>query len=251
MIRYSRPGFFLAIGPQIYVDGLVVVDGKVPVGRIGSHHLIRFIIDHPDRWTSAVAADIMLDDDSVLDAAEPLEKALNIFKSTRFAFVPVSINESVATTLSLRDSLRVGSYLLKNLPAYSLASQLVSVSGDISIGKSLEIMLEKGIRNLGVVERDTNLPEGIKVVNDRKILEFLMSHEGNNIIATMGTKGLYGLSVMGLDLPQARMADKSITASAAAELLADVGTPCLMLSGDKIITPWDVIIKGLLAKSNL
>jgi hypothetical protein len=39
---------FLAIGPQIYVDGLVVMDDKgqrKPVGRIGSKHIIRNILD--------------------------------------------------------------------------------------------------------------------------------------------------------------------------------------------------------------
>ena len=37
---------FLATGPQIYVDGLVVIDDKKkPIGRIDSKHIISNIID--------------------------------------------------------------------------------------------------------------------------------------------------------------------------------------------------------------
>ena len=37
---------FLAIGPQIYVDGLIVInENKKPIGRIGSKHIISNIIN--------------------------------------------------------------------------------------------------------------------------------------------------------------------------------------------------------------
>ncbi len=45
---------FLAIGPEIYVDGLLVIDDKVqrgkPIGRISSRHIICCILDsgYPD-----------------------------------------------------------------------------------------------------------------------------------------------------------------------------------------------------------
>ncbi|MGB8450077.1 MAG: hypothetical protein WCE25_10190, partial [Nitrososphaeraceae archaeon] len=38
---------YLAIGPQIYVDGLVVTVGKDPVGRISSKHILQNIIISP------------------------------------------------------------------------------------------------------------------------------------------------------------------------------------------------------------
>jgi hypothetical protein len=49
---------FLAIGPQIYVDGLIVVNendkgqGTSPVGRIGCKHIISSLLDsdYPD-WS--------------------------------------------------------------------------------------------------------------------------------------------------------------------------------------------------------
>ena len=36
---------FLAIGPQIYVDGIVVIVGKDPVGRISSKHVLQKTIN--------------------------------------------------------------------------------------------------------------------------------------------------------------------------------------------------------------
>jgi predicted transcriptional regulator len=37
-------GTFLAIGPQMYVDGLVVLDCKKPIGRIGGQYIIQYIL---------------------------------------------------------------------------------------------------------------------------------------------------------------------------------------------------------------
>ena len=41
-------GTFLAIGPDIYVDGLVVLDGQKPVGRRGGQHIIQ------DTWSTGM-----------------------------------------------------------------------------------------------------------------------------------------------------------------------------------------------------
>src|SRR5215207_5748165 len=71
-------GTFLAIGPQIYVDGLVVLDGQKPVGRIGGQHIIQYILQqqqHQNGWwfQSAAASQIMSHSlSSVVESSEPL-----------------------------------------------------------------------------------------------------------------------------------------------------------------------------------
>ena len=99
-------GTFLSIGPQIYVDGLVVLDGHEPVGRIGGQHIITYTSHHQDGWFQSTASQIMSHVPSVVEASEPLSIALDIFDKTRFAFVPVSIDGRVVTSLSIRDILR-------------------------------------------------------------------------------------------------------------------------------------------------
>ena len=46
--RMLQVAIFLAIGPEIYVDGLLVMDDKVqrgkPIGRISSRHIISSIV---------------------------------------------------------------------------------------------------------------------------------------------------------------------------------------------------------------
>ncbi|HYA84215.1 MAG TPA: hypothetical protein VEH06_12315 [Candidatus Bathyarchaeia archaeon] len=52
--RMLQVATFLAIGPEIYVDGLLVMDDNVqrgkPIGRISSRHIISCILDcgYPD-----------------------------------------------------------------------------------------------------------------------------------------------------------------------------------------------------------
>jgi len=45
--RMVQIATFFAIGPQIYVDGIIVIDEvqKRPVGRISSKHIISSILD--------------------------------------------------------------------------------------------------------------------------------------------------------------------------------------------------------------
>ena len=142
-------GTFLAIGPQIYVDGLVVLDGQKPVGRMGGQHIIQYILQHQDGWFQSTASQIMSHPPFVVKATDPLSAALDIFSKTRFAFVPITINGRVATSLSMRDVLRLVAGKL-NTQVGELSSRLVSVKGSTSIKNTLELMLEKSIRNLAV-----------------------------------------------------------------------------------------------------
>ncbi len=230
---------FLAIGPQIYVDGLVVLDGQKPVGRIGGRHIIQYVLQHQDGWLQSAASQIMSHSPSVVEASEPLSLALEIFSNTGFAFVPITIEGRVATSLSIRDVLRVLTEKLVT-PVGEVSSRLVYVKYNTSIGKALELMLEKSIRNLAVRNENN---EDIGIINDRKILEFLLSYEGRGVMA--GPMGLDAVSVDLLDMAAPNYVKQSIPTCKAAELLSDINMPCLLLHNNRIVTPWDVVMKGL------
>lgn len=230
-------GTFLAIGPQIYVDGLVVLDGQKPVGRIGGQHIIQFILQHQDGWFQSTASQIMNHASSAVEASDPLSAALDIFKKTRFAFVPITVDGKVATSLSMRDVLRIAAGKLVTQVG-ELSSQLVAVNSSMSIEKALELMIEKGIRNLAVMNENNT-----RIVNDRKILEFLLSYEGRRVIAS--PMGLDAVSIDLLDLLAPKYVKQSMSAGIAAEWLSDVNTPCLLLPNDSIVTPWDIIMRGI------
>ncbi len=101
-------------------------------------------------------------------------------------------------------------------------------------------MLEKGIRNLDVRNENN---DDIGIINDRKILEFLLSYEGRGVMA--GPMGLDAVSVDLLDMAAPKYVKQSTRACTAAEYLSDVNTPCLLLHTNRIVTPWDLVMKGL------
>jgi hypothetical protein len=90
---------FLAIGPQIYVDGLVVISDNdkgqrtSPIGRIGSKHIISNLLDsdYPD-WLETKASQIMDSTVGALEMDSMLSSALEVFDKTRFAFAPIVAN---------------------------------------------------------------------------------------------------------------------------------------------------------------
>jgi len=142
------------------------------------------------------------------------------------------------TTLSLRDILRAVDFKV-DLPAEKLASQLVSVDHMTTLRSALELMLTGSIRNLAV----TNGQESLRLLNDRKILEFLLSHEGR--LTTAEPNGLDSVRVNQLDLLNPRYLKKEASARIAAGYLSEISTPCLLFEENKIITPWDIVMKGM------
>jgi predicted transcriptional regulator len=231
---------FLAIGPQIYVDGVVVLDNHRVVGIVGGRNIIEHIMYHPKGWPQGTASTVMSPFEHTVQADYPLNVALDIFSKTGFAFVPITIKQNVVTSLSVRDVLKVVVASKLDTPIDELSSPLVAIESNASIGDALEMMLEQGIRNL-IVKDNTNT----RVINDRKILEYLLSYGCRERILSKGLDGLFEAQVNILDLAVAKSVNRDTPAGLAAELLLDLNTPCLLLANSSIVTPWDVVMKGL------
>jgi CBS domain-containing protein len=275
---------FLAIGPQIYVDGIIVIDEvqKRPVGRISSKHIICSILDsgYPDCFQKK-ASQIM--DSSVipLETDSPVKEALEVFERTRFAFIPIltkkedkmdDLDDSfkvVTASLTIRDLLPLIAKANLNISIRELSSQLISLNGNTSVRIALDYMLSYGIRNIGIRQEGpahddvTSRNSGIKpnlagIINDRKILEFLLSHDARAVLRKNGIAGLADLNIVdNLDIISATTVKSNTTVRRAAELLMDIHNPCLILEDNGkrehnyVITPWDIVMKTLLGgKSN-
>ena len=262
--RLLKIATFLAIGPQIYVDGLVVIDkgrGKEePVGRISSKQIISKTLDlgYPE-WLELKASQIMDSFVGTIEMDSPLSTALEIFEKTRFAFVPIIAkdNSVVAASLSIRDILPLIAKSNIDRPIKDLCSPLISVDKNTSIRTALDFMMKEGIRNIGIEDNDANKNNNnnrlLRIINDRKILEFLLSHNGREIMQRDGMAGLADINIINhLDMISATKIKCYTTISNAAELLMDIHNPCLILEegqGNSIVTPWDIVMRTL--RSNL
>ena len=82
--RMLQIATFLAIGPQIYVDGLIVInDNKKPIGRISSKHIISNILagGYPG-WLESTAEQIMDEFTGTVNRNSPLSKAIEVSDKT-------------------------------------------------------------------------------------------------------------------------------------------------------------------------
>jgi CBS domain-containing protein len=246
-----------AIGPQIYVDGLVVIDkgrGKEePVGRISSKQIISKILNLGYlEWLDLKASQIMDSFVGSIEMDSPLSTALEVFEKTRFAFVPIIAKDSsiVAASLSIRDILPLIAKTNIDRPIKDLCSPLISVDKNTTIRTALDLMIEGGIRNIGIEDNDSkNNNKLLRIINDRKILEFLLSHRGRKIMRRDGIAGLADINIINhLDMISATKVNCHITISNAAELLMDIRNPCLILEegqDNSIVTPWDIVMRTL------
>jgi CBS domain-containing protein len=277
--RMLQIGTFLAIGPQIYVDGLLVISGNNkgqrggPLGRIGCKHIMSNLLDFDyPAWLDTKASQIMDSTVVALEMDSTLSNALEIFEKTRFAFVPIVANRDterdggslvVIGTLAIRDVLPLIVKANITMPIKKISSPLASVYGNTSVMDALCYMIRTGIRNIGIEEdliTDVSARSGdsakthlIRIVNDRKILEFLFSHNGREILRKNGVAGLRDINIIShLNIISMARVRSETTVSKAAELLLDIRNPCLISEGYKgedtdncIVTPWDVVMKTL------
>ena len=170
----------------------------------------------------------------------------------------------------------------RTIPLSEISSKLVSVSKYDSLKDTIDLMIKRSTRNIGIRDENSSL---VGILNDRSILEFLFTHKDfvmgalhdkrddhtkdeNNNNGTKSNQASLGRYVMNnkyytndnnnTDIPgsiKSIMNDlhiiplsklkvkKTTTLSRAAELLTDLRTPCLILEEDAIVTPWDVVIK--------
>jgi CBS domain-containing protein len=162
------------------------------------------------------------------------------------------------------------------IPLSEISSKLVSVSKYDSLRDTINLMIKRSTRNIGIRDENSSL---IGIFNDRSILEFLFTHKDfvmralhdkrddhtkdawngpvhlgrddinnryytneNNSSDVPGSINSIMRDLHIIPLSKVKV-KKTTTLSRAAELLTDLRTPCLILEEDSIVTPWDVVIK--------
>ena len=273
---------FLAIGPEIYVDGVVVVteenrNGKkvqIPVGRIGGKNILCSMLEstpdmEEDIFENVTASQIMVEvtESDYVGLESPLSNVIDIFERTRFAFVPIisttkgyDTNKPIIIgTLAIRDFL---SLIVERKISISndrieeimnqISSPILSVNKNSTIRDAIIVMVNKGIRNVGIRNGDYNCKKEheekvhinkhdsklLCILNDRKIMEYLLSHKRRE-------KPIYGL-VSDLDIIQISPIRSNITLVEAAQYLMDIKNQFLVLEGnERMITPWDLVMRTI------
>jgi CBS domain-containing protein len=230
---------FLATGPQIYVDGLVVLEGrKRLMGRIGGYALASHILTTREKWLEGRASDLVEPLEHPLQEDDPIENALRIFMETRFAFMPVASKGEIVASLSIRDLLGVARGIRTQVN--ELASPLLTIDNDASVLDALRFMVDKGVRNLVFATRDDG---SHYVINDRKVLAYLLCPQTKELVSRKSFEVLAHIKLSSLGAVRGKQVDEKSTVGSAAHLFSDIGITCLF-SGNRILTPWDIVMKG-------
>jgi len=218
---------------ELYTSGIVVMENNIPIGRISPTHILKKVVENGyPQCLAATAKDVMVSIVRDVRATFTLRAVLEIFRDTKFGFSPVMKNELLAGTISTRDFLPFIVKMGVERPANTVASDLIYINHKISIENTLRIMFEEDIRKIAIKEKDQ-----VTIVDDRSLLGYLFSWETGKPNA---------LDVDIDVLPKSNVANfqHTISISKAAEELLVKNLPC-SISEDKIITPWDFVMKVL------
>ncbi|MBI3253680.1 MAG: CBS domain-containing protein [Nitrosopumilales archaeon] len=218
---------------ELYTSGIVVMENHIPIGRISPTHILKKVVENGyPQCLAATAKDVMVSIVREVRATFTLRAVLEIFRDTKFGFSPVMKNELLAGTISTRDFLPFIVKMGVERPANAIASDLIYIDPRISIENTLRIMFEEDIRKIAIKEKNQ-----VTIVDDRSLLGYLFSWETGKPNA---------LDVDIDVLPKSNVANfpHTISISKAAEELLVKNLPC-SISEDKIITPWDFVMKVL------
>jgi len=218
---------------ELYTSGIVVMENNIPVGRISPTHILKKVVENGyPQCLAATAKDVMVSIVREVRATFTLRAVLEIFRDTKFGFSPVMKNELLAGTISTRDFLPFIVKMGVERSANTIASDLIYINHKISIENTLRIMFEEDIRKIAIKEKNQ-----VTIVDDRSLLGYLFSWETGKPNA---------LDVDIDVLPKSNVANfpHTISISKAAEELLVKNLPC-SISEDKIITPWDFVMKVL------
>ena len=143
---------------------------------------------------------------------------MKIFGESRFAFLPITEKGSLIASLGIRDILPLIVNTNIDTSARYVSSPTVYVAKGIDLKHTLDIMLMKGIRNV-VIQDGTNT----YLINDRKILEFLFSPKGRELIR-IGKSEIGSIKIDDFDLILVSKMVDDITVTKSAKLLMDISS---------------------------
>jgi CBS domain-containing protein len=245
---FLQLGTFLAIGYQIYVDGLIVAIDKKLVGRISSKYILEHLLNmNYEDWSSVTASDLMDSNTSSVEMDSSLSSLLELFAETKFALAPITSKSSLIGSIVIRDILPLIAKLNFDAPVKMVGSPIVRISKNETLKNSIDIMLKKKIRNLVVSPAgdNNNNNDDNYIVNDRMILEYIFSYEGRKIMHQgLGTTALGSVSINSLNMMAASSISENQTISKTAMMLRDINIPALLLKNN-IVTPWDIVMKTI------
>src|SRR5215213_3113654 len=209
-----------------------------------------------------------------------MRRIIEVCKETRFAFVPIigtpplkgnnfpdyNNEEAVVTALSIRDFLSLftgvhrNNNINKNIDAKEkisisvkdISSNLVSVSKYDSIKDAIDIMINRGIRNIGIKNQNSDLIDIIKQdsetsnnestqINIKEVIAD--SNHSNDDIGRIPSINSIINDLHIIPISEVKV-EENTTISKAAELLMEIHNPCLVLQRENaIVTPWDIVMK--------
>ena len=149
-----------------------------------------------------------------------------------------------------------------DMPIKEVSSKLISVSKNSLLLEVINMMLSKKIRNIGILNNNSKL---IGILNDRNILQLIVrskdkftssTHESNKLarhsklnaqVREFKECTLEDLEVLNnFKIPRMFEIKEDMSISKAANHLKSLKHSYLILEGkDRIVTPWDIVMKTL------
>jgi len=174
---------------------------------------------------------------TTIRADRSLSSLLNVFLRRRFGFARVLESRGVGALLTLTDVLGLyeGGTLRSSLTLEDVGSAAFSMPGESTVREVLVEMFERRIRRVFV--SGTN-----EFVWDRNIIEHLFSPAVLARVALRESEDILEIPISGIGARTAKDVEGRLPIREAAALLEVEPGQCLVFN-EKVVTPWDVVMK--------
>lgn len=227
---------------EIFIDGVIVMSDKHPVGRITSKPILKTYLSTEYPECLQVAAErIMTDLGGKIEMDSPLSDALEIFNRTKVAFAPVTEKGSLVSALAIRDILPLIAKSNITTPVSKISSPLKYADKSVTIREAITVMLENNIRKLAVKDKDVTC-----LLSDRELLDYFVLSEVSHITRVKRDTHILDQKIDHFRMKVPNRVAPETSVSEVAELLMKQSAPVSLLAENSIVTPWDVVMKVLI-----
>jgi CBS domain-containing protein len=226
------------------VDFTPVVRGGTVTGIIGGREIIRVLVQIRERGVGFLlgtkATEIMdRNKVGVLGLKDSLPSLLALMSKIKFGNVCIVEDGKLVATVSLRDviSYVAGLHIDTGLKVADLANPGITLPHDATLSQLLDQMVTNDVRR--VLVKGLGRP---KVADDRMIIQYAFGEEGLTALAR-NYASLFDRRLEDLPLQEPGVVNGDADVAEAWRAAHAAPTACVLLDEQRILTPWDLVIR--------
>jgi len=218
---------------ESFTDGVIVMDGKKPLGVLGGRELLSKLLRNPtpDFFENYEAGQVMAEHINIISPKTTLDELLTMMMVQRLGIAIIPYKDHGYASISARSLLEVAATAKSDMRVSDMPKKtIVTISPDDSIKEVILTMLQYQTRKLVFDDFST-------YISDRGIIEKIalgMNYLSNSPEFLNTKANLFNPKLL-------KKIDGDVKITTLAKIMMGMDVPYVLVN-DHIVSPWDILL---------